>query len=132
MNSSQHKVLIVDDDPAILFAYCRLLEREGICVDSCECLHDAVRLISSSPYMAVITDLRLAGSENTDGLDVIRTLQRVRPGTNFILATGYGSSEIEQTARSLGTVHYFEKPVLPSSILAVIHELRKRIVPVLS
>lgn len=111
------RVLIVDDDPAILFAYCRLIEHEGMTIDSCSNLHDALRMIRSYTYFAVITDLRLAGTDNTDGLDVIRTLQRERPDTQIILTTGCATSEIEQTARDLGTLHFFEKPVHPSVIL---------------
>lgn len=120
----QDRVLIVDDDPAILFAYARLLEREGMCVDSCECLLEAVRHINSNQYLAVVTDLRLGGTENTDGLDVIRTLREVRPETKIILATGYGNSDIEQAARGLGASHYFEKPVMPASILTALNDLK--------
>lgn len=126
------RVLIVDDDPAILFAYCRMIEHEGMSVDSCSNLHDALRMISTYTYFAVITDLRLAGTDNTDGLDVMRTLQRVRPGTQFILTTGCATSEIEQTARDLGALHFFEKPVHPSLILDSLKALGALIPPPLA
>ena len=113
----KHRVLVVDDDPAILFAYCRLLEREEIGVDACDCFSDALKNIQSTPYLAVVSDLRLAGSGNTDGLDVMRALRVNCPDTAFILVTGHGSREIEQEVCSLGAAHYFEKPVHPSIIL---------------
>jgi DNA-binding NtrC family response regulator len=119
----KHRVLVVDDDPAVLFAYCRLLEREGITVDACECLNDALRNIKSTSYLAVVTDLRLAGTQNTDGLDVIRALRQDAPNTAFILATGHGSHEIEHEARGLGAAHYFEKPVNPSVILEILKQI---------
>jgi DNA-binding NtrC family response regulator len=118
-----HRVLFVDDDPAILFAYSKLLEREGICVDSCECLLEAIEHITTCSYLAVVTDLRLAETENTDGLDVMRTLRKVQPGAQIILTSGYSNAVIEQTARDMGATHFFEKPVIPAKILEAIKSL---------
>lgn len=119
-----HRVLLVDDDPAILFAYAKLLKREGLCVDSCDCLREAIRHIRSNSYLAVVTDMRLAGTENTDGLDVMRALRNEQSGTHFILATGSGNKDLEQTVRQMGATHYFQKPVEPSLIVAAIHDLK--------
>lgn len=120
-----HRVLIVDDDPAILFAYAKLLKREGLCVDSCDCLREALRHIQSHSYLAVVTDMRLAGTENTDGLDVMRALMHEQPDTHCILATGSSNREIEQTVRKMGATYYFEKPVEPSLILTAINDLKR-------
>jgi ActR/RegA family two-component response regulator len=70
----------------------------------------------------VIADLRLAGTDNGDGLEILRFIQTERPGIKSILATGYGNSEIENTARILGASHCFKKPVQPADILAAIRE----------
>lgn len=115
-----HRVLIVDDDPAILFAYAKLLEREGLCVDSCDCLLEAIKHIRNNSYLAVVTDMRLAGTENTDGLDVMRTLKNEQIGSHCILATGSDNSDLEQRVRQMGVTHYFQKPVEPSLLVAAI------------
>jgi DNA-binding NtrC family response regulator len=117
------RVLIVDDDPAVQFAYCRLFEREGVCVDSCDCLAEAHRHIISTPYLAVVTDLQLAGSENTNGLEVIRMVMSKCPGTTVVLSSGFGSDELEMSARNLGAAHYFEKPVNPALIVDTLKSL---------
>ena len=111
------RILVVDDEPAILFAYRRLMTREGIEVDVCENLDSAMRLITTSSYVAVIADLRLSGTDSMDGLELIRRLRNVQPEAKVILATGYGNREIEETADALGAI-YFEKPVVPTTILA--------------
>jgi DNA-binding NtrC family response regulator len=118
------RVLIVDDEPAILFAYRKLIEREGMVVDACESFEEALAYIRSNHYFAVIADMRLAGSENTDGLEILRVTRNESPGTKVILSTGYGNSEIEQMAMTLGACHYFEKPVIPALILELLHKLR--------
>lgn len=118
--SDRQRVLVLDDEPAILFAYQRLIEKEGMCADLCTCLDGAVRQIRKRHYLAVVTDVRLAGSDNQDGLEFLRILRRERPTTKMILATGFGNSEIEKAARDLGVSHYFEKPVQPSVIMGAL------------
>lgn len=115
------RVLIVDDEAAILFAYRKLFEKEGKRVDACETLEEAVDLIKSYPYCAVIADMRLNGTGSTDGMELLRLIHKLRPAAVVIIITGYGSSEIEQEALDLGATYYFEKPVMPSVILGALN-----------
>ena len=115
-----HRILVVDDEPAILFAYRRLIEKEGMCVDISTCLEEALALVKEYLYLAVIADMRLAGSDNTDGFEFLRTMHTSHPDTKMILATGGGSSEIKNTAYALGAHQYFEKPVQPAEIIAAL------------
>jgi DNA-binding NtrC family response regulator len=116
------RILVVDDEPAILFAYRKLIEKDGLVVDISSSLEDAIRLLGIHRYLAVIADLRLAGTDNGDGLEILRFIQQERPGTKSIMATGFGDSEIEKTARALGVSYYFKKPVQPSDILNALRE----------
>ena len=115
--SESIRILVVDDEPATLFAYRKLIEKDGLTVDISANLEDAVRHIRERSYLAVISDLRLAGSDNRDGLEILRVIRKERPGTHTILATGFGDSEVEKLARALGVSYYFKKPVTPSDIL---------------
>jgi DNA-binding NtrC family response regulator len=119
-----HRILVVDDEPAVLFAYCKLIEKDGMNVDISENLEDAIKQIRAHRYLAVIADMRLAGTDNGDGLEVLRVIQKERPDTKTILATGYGDSEIEKMARALGVSYYFKKPVSPSDILCALREFK--------
>lgn len=112
-----HRVLVVDDEPAVLFAYRKLIEKDGLVVDISSNLADALKHISAHSYLAVIADMRLAGTDNQDGLEILRFIQQEHPHTRSILATGYGDSEIEKKALALGASYYFKKPVSPSFIL---------------
>ncbi len=114
---NQKKILIVDDEVAILFAYRKLIEREGFGVDVCENIETALSNIRLNTYCAVIADMRLAGSDNTDGLKLLNIIKAHQPDAKVIMVTGYGNHEIEQQAYSLGAAHFFEKPVRPSVIL---------------
>ena len=114
------RVLIVDDEPAILFAYRKLIEKEGLGVDISTCLETALSYIGSCRYLAVIADMRLTGSDNEDGLEFLRVLRLACPATRTIIATGNGSVEMEAAARALGVTYYFEKPVQPAVIMSAL------------
>ncbi len=115
--SGAHRVLILDDEPAILFAYRKIIESEGIHVDSSTTLTEALSYLESHRYLAVVADVRLSGSENQDGLEFIKIVRNSHPATRVILATGYGSSDVQNSAKALGAEHYFIKPVQPTSIV---------------
>lgn len=128
-SNAAQRILIVDDEPAILFAYCKMMLREGIKVDLCENLENALSSIKSTPYMAVIADVRLSGTDNLDGLELVRSVREFQPGAMVIVATGCDSHEVRRTACEMGVSHYFEKPVRPSDILVVLKNLLNSINP---
>lgn len=67
--------------------------------------------------MAVIADLRLAGTDNGDGLEILRIVRNEQPDTITILSSGFGDSDVEKKSRDLGISCFFKKPVQPSDIL---------------
>lgn len=117
------RILVVDDEPAILFAYQKLIKAEGFEIDACDGLGEALQLISSCYYFAVITDIRLSGSENTEGIELLRAVRQCQPDSKVIVVTGFGSSSLEQKLRELGASHYFEKPVKPATIIELLRSL---------
>ncbi|MFA7404145.1 MAG: response regulator [Pelobacteraceae bacterium] len=118
-----HRVLIVDDEPAICFAYRKLLESERFGFDICEHVEAGIAHLSRTDYFAVISDVRFAGSENEDGVYFMSVVRKAQPQAKVILVTGYGSDELKKTAHELGAYRYFEKPVNPSMILSLLRTL---------
>ena len=118
------RVLIVDDEAAILFAYRRLLEKDGVAVDTCETLAGAIEHIERNTYMAIIVDLRLEGTDNDDGRKILEHAHQIAPTTPVIVITGYGTKELKSAIQTMGAKYYFEKPVEPMIILESIRCLR--------
>lgn len=118
-----HRVLIVDDEPAICFAYRKLLESERFGFDICEHVEAGIAHLSTTDYFAVISDVRFAGSDNEDGVYFMSVVRKAQPQAKVILVTGYGSNELKKTADELGAYRYFEKPVNPSMILSLLRTL---------
>lgn len=118
-----HRVLIVDNEPAICFAYRKLFASERFGFDTCESIETATALLKSNDYFAVISDVRFAGSDSEEGIYFVEEVRKEQPYAKVILVTGYGNDELKKTAHALGTYHYFEKPVKPSLILSMLRTL---------
>jgi DNA-binding NtrC family response regulator len=118
-----HRVLIVDDEAAIRFAYFKLFQAELFSFDVCESIENAKAFLKKHDYFAVISDVRFEGSDNRDGLYFVSDVRDVQPEADVILVTGYGSDELEKSARQVGVSHYYEKPIKPSLILTLLREL---------
>jgi DNA-binding NtrC family response regulator len=105
------RILIVDDEKAILLAFKKLLRSPDIVVDAAETIDDAEKLLKENIYNVVIADLRLTGVDGEEGLKIIKNVKEFCFQTEVILVTGYGSSAVMEQARALGAAFYFEKPV---------------------
>ena len=105
------RLLIVDDEGIFLRALKKVLQAPDVDVDTAETLGDARVLLRRHTYDVVMADLRLAGTEGQEGLDIVRTVKENRPGTKVILMTAYGDTEIRLKASFLGADLYLEKPI---------------------
>jgi len=122
-NPEFHRVLLVDDEASIRFAYQQMLRKERFLFDVCETTDEATVLIKKNSYFAIISDVRFAGSSNKDGVLLVATIRMEQPQAEVILVTGYGNEELKRTVTLLGASHYYEKPVEPSLILSLLRAL---------
>ena len=123
------RVLVIDDEVSVLFAYQRLFSSQGYQLDACQTSEEASQLIKlQNPYDAVIADLRLSGHDDQDGLSLLHQAHDRSPATATFLITGHGSPETRQEVNTIGGI-YLEKPVDPINVIAM---LRYRIKPVIS
>ena len=103
------KILIVDDEEAILFAMERYLSTCGFDVDVANG-SEAKSLIQNMQYMAIITDLRMGSDGGLAGLEVVRLAREKCPSTRTIVLTAYGTPSVEEEAASLGVDAFLHKP----------------------
>lgn len=103
-------ILIVDDERAILFAMQEFFASYGYKVDCARNKQEAEALLTERAYAALITDLRLTGSDDIDGLDIARFALQRYPSLRSILLTAYGTPEIERLARDRGISVCLSKP----------------------
>src|SRR4051812_24266327 len=82
------RVLVVDDEEAVMLTIQGILELDGYTVEGTTSGEHAVQLFGSQRFDVVLVDLRLDG---IDGTDVLRELRGRSPETVAIVLTGYAS-----------------------------------------
>ena len=108
---TKQRLLLVDDEVAILLGFKKLIQSDYLDVDTAETIEEAMTLLNAKNYQFVITDLKLGGSTGEDGFEVIKYAKEKEKKTAVILITGYGTPEIMDKAFSMGAAYYYEKPV---------------------
>jgi DNA-binding response OmpR family regulator len=108
------KILLVDDDRAILRSLERLLGAQGYHVTSAVSAEEAWLILNSEPIDLLILDLSLPGQ---DGLTFCR---RVRSKWQFpvLMVTARGESGDKVVGLELGADDYLVKPFEPRELLA--------------
>lgn len=105
------RVLLVDDEVAVLFAYRKCLRRIGCKVDTVETKKEAEILLDKHKYDVAILDLRLSSSDGEEGIELISYARECQPEVKLIMITAYGSEEVKDKAYQHGADLYLEKPV---------------------
>jgi DNA-binding NtrC family response regulator len=104
------RVLIVDDDPALLEALPEALRlrMETIDVDTCDSAPAALKRIESRDYDAIVSDIKMPGM---DGLALLAQIRERRPDTPTLLITGHGEDDLAARALEGGAFDYISKPI---------------------
>src|SRR5919199_3326562 len=117
------RILIVDDDAAILTLCRRILEAEGYSVVTTNRSDEALSKLDSDAFDLLLTDIRLPG---LTGLEVTRRLRARDHDLGIVTMTGYSNMEMAIQALSLGVDEFIVKPFTPDSLrITVAHALEK-------
>jgi two-component system response regulator PilR (NtrC family) len=122
-NNGSRRVLLVDDEAAILLAFSKILGSPDVTIDTAQTVEEAKSALETHAYLVVIADLRLTGATVMDGFDVIRHSKQSHPEAKIIVITAYGESQTREKVFELGADYYFEKPISPRKIREVLDEL---------
>jgi CheY-like chemotaxis protein len=119
----EHRILVVDDEPSILFAMTDYLERIGHKVDSAHGTTEALILLAATRYAVVIADLRLSATQQSDGLDLLAHVRSTFPTARTILLTAYDGPETQQEVLRLGVDALLSKSLDLSDVAAIVQQL---------
>jgi DNA-binding response OmpR family regulator len=107
------RVLVVDDDAALLEAVRRGLEAAGITVTACGTFEDGRQALREKTFDALITDVRL-GAFN--GLQLAVVARTYDPTISVIVFSGFDDPVLREEAERAGGA-YFVKPVHIAELL---------------
>jgi two-component system, response regulator RegA len=111
------KVLLVDDEVPLRRNLVRAFERDGFEVATAASLKEAHEVAAEfCPGFAVL-DLNL---QDGYGMELVGTLQELRPGVRIVILTGYDSIASSLVALKAGAVGYLAKPVRTEQVVATL------------
>jgi PAS domain S-box-containing protein len=118
------RVLMVDDDPAVLDITKIFLERSGdIRVDAIGSAKEAMEKLKDGPYDVIVSDYVMP---EMDGISFLKQVRSQDLDVPFILFTGKGREEVVIEALNNGADYYLQKDANPKVLYAELtHQIRQ-------
>lgn len=112
-----YRILIVDDDPAVVRVLTNTLHRRGYETLAASDGDTAWELAAENEIDAIITDIGMPGRSGEELLDLFRD---ERPSIPVILITGMATLDAAVAAMRCGAFDYIAKPVQPERLLQTV------------
>ncbi len=118
------KILLVDDEPALLDVGKLFIERGGdASVDTASSGAEALEKLSSCCYDAIVSDYDMPGM---NGIELLKAVRRDDASIPFIIFTGKGREEVVIDAINHGADFYLQKGGAPGAQFAeLLHKIRQ-------
>lgn len=116
---SQHRVLLVDDDPSLLRLLSLRLHAEDYAVDTADNAEQALAKLEVTQPHLLITDLKM---DDMDGVQLFDRIHQIQPTLPVILLTAHGSISGAVDATRRGFYSYLTKPFDSKDLL---HEMQQ-------
>jgi two-component system KDP operon response regulator KdpE len=107
VNSESGNVLIVDDERSIRLSLRTILGNFGFDIVEAARGEEAVALVRSEPFDAVLLDINMPG---IGGIEVCRIMRKVSPRLPIVMLTVQGSEDRKVEALNAGADDYITKP----------------------
>ena len=127
-SAEEYRVLVVDDEPADLEYFVRVLRRNGFSVEQAAYAEEAMEIMGREPIAVLVTDLWMPG---INGDELGRWAKEKFPDLEVIIITADGSVHTASEAVRFGASDYLSKPlesskVIVESITRAMDKLRER------
>src|SRR5256712_1262765 len=120
LGRDQARVLIVDDDPALLQALPQALRLRmgGVTVETADSAAAALDRIAALDYDAIVTDIKMPGM---DGFALLAQIQARQPDTPILMITGHGEHDLAVQALRRGAYDFMPKPIDRDDFVAALY-----------
>ena len=122
VDSSNKKILVVEDDVDLNNTYSIVLRKEGLDVSSAKDGLEAIKLLDKFTPDLVLLDLRMAKMGGVEFLKVSNLATNL-PNTKIIIFTNFDLNDEIQEAFELGASRYVLKAMLsPKQLVKLVEE----------
>ena len=119
----EERMLIIDDDEAVLESCRRIFTADGYDVDTTADPVEGLRLAAANKYNVILCDWKMPG---LSGMDVIAALEQSSPDTAIVMFSGYPAVDRAAEAMKRGAMDYLPKPFTPEEITTAVRKARTR------
>ena len=118
-----NKVLIVDDDNAVLTMLYKVIKSNGIDADTCSSGETALEFVANHSYDLILLDINMQG---IDGFTVIESLRKQGIKIPIIILSGRAEDYDMLYGLDIGADDYITKPFNPIIVGAKVKALIRR------
>lgn len=111
------RVLVVDDDPAMVRTLCDILRLRGWDCDGVHSGEEAVTAIRSGPYSTALMDITMPGM---GGVTACREMKNCSPNVRVLLMTAHGTDSTIAAAAREGAYRVLSKPLDLANVLTLL------------
>ncbi|MEE8473261.1 MAG: response regulator [Dehalococcoidia bacterium] len=115
--SEQTRVLVVDDNPDLLYTLSQILKRSGFIVDVAADGRAAVDKFKAHSFDVVLMDIIMP---RMSGVEALRRIKQANPAARVILMTAYYDQALVQKAREEGALSVTAKPINIARVLEMV------------
>jgi DNA-binding NtrC family response regulator len=115
-NVTKKTILVVDDEAGPRESL-RMILKSRYEVDTASDGQEALRLIKNKDINVVTLDLNMPG---LSGIEVLKEIRKLKPDTEVIIITGYGTLNNAQEAIRFGAGDFISKPFNVAEIISIV------------
>jgi signal transduction histidine kinase/DNA-binding response OmpR family regulator len=116
-DSGTARLLIVDDEAALMTALCKTLELEGYVTTGFTSAREALKHLAEREFDILLTDLMMP---EMDGIALLRAAQEIDRDLVGIVMTGHGTIDTAVKALQSGALDYVLKPFRLDNLVPVL------------
>ena len=114
----EKRMLLVDDDPAVVASLRRVLRQQDFQLQTAGCGREALELLTENPAQVVMSDFRMP---HMNGIEFLTEVKQRWPGAARLMLSGQSDYDSTEEALAAGVVDfYLTKPWDNEELLAVI------------
>src|ERR1043165_1328540 len=118
MDPKPPKILVVDDEPSICWAFSQLLQSQGWQPLTASSAEEGLELANKERPDLVVLDVRLPG---ISGLDALPKFRALNPELPILVMTAHGTMDTAIEATRRGAYNYLTEPIHNADAL---HQIR--------
>ena len=115
------EIVLIDDEPSVLFALKLLLQALGFSVQDFNGPLEAIQYFEGSNQIDLcLCDLKMP---KLNGLGVLQEVRKSRPTLPFVLMSAHASTEEIGRAQELGATGFLSKPFTPEDLKQLVEKV---------